>query len=96
MFLKAKSIILKAFPTRGSKFSSITFELHFDYIFCIFLQSLKLKTHDKNRQNTIRTNEKTANTSARIWQKRSRLGETQLFVVKFHVFASEAKQSRKK
>jgi hypothetical protein len=72
MFLKAKSIILKAFPTCGSKFSSITFELHFDYIFCIFLQSLKLKTHTKNRQNAIRTSEKTAKISARIrqnWQK---------------------------
>ena len=33
MLLKAKSIILKAFPTYGSNFSSITFELHFDYIF---------------------------------------------------------------
>ena len=29
MFLKAKSIILKAFPTCGNCFSSITFELHF-------------------------------------------------------------------
>ena len=38
-FLNAKSAILKAFPTCGSNFSSITFELHFDYIFCIFLQS---------------------------------------------------------
>ena len=72
MFLKAKSIILKAFPTCGSKFSSITFELHFDYIFCIFLQSPKLKTQAKNRQNAIRASEKTAKTLARIrqnWQK---------------------------
>ena len=69
MFLKAKSIILKAFPTCGSKFSSITFELHFDYIFCIFLQSLKLKTRAKNRQNVTRASEKTAKNSARIWQK---------------------------
>ena len=53
MFLKAKSIILKAFLTCGSKFSSITFELHFDYIFCIFLQSPKLKTQAKNRQYTV-------------------------------------------
>ena len=60
MFLKGKSIILKAFLTCGSKFSSITFELHFDYIFCIFLQSLKLKIQAKNRQNTTRTSEKTA------------------------------------
>ena len=58
MFLKAKSIILKAFPTLGSKFSSITFELHFDYIFCIFLQSLKYKTQAINRQNAIMTSEK--------------------------------------
>ena len=36
MFLKAESIVLKTFPTCGSKFSSIIFELHFDYIFCIF------------------------------------------------------------
>ena len=72
MFLKAKSIILKAFPTLGSNFSSITFELHFDYIFCIFLQSLKFKTQAKNRQNATSTSEKTAKTSARIrqnWQK---------------------------
>ena len=69
MFLKALSIILKAFPTYGSDFSSITFELHFDYIFCIFLQSLKLKTQAQNRQNIIRTSEKTAKTSARIRQK---------------------------
>ena len=58
MFLKAKSIILKAFPTCGSYFPSITFELHFDYIFCIFLQSPQLKSQAKNRQNATRTNEK--------------------------------------
>ena len=69
MFLKAKSIIFKAFPTCGSKFYSITFELHFDYIFCIFLQSLKPKTQAKNRQNATRTSEKTAKTLARIRQK---------------------------
>ena len=72
MFLKAKSIILKAFPTLGSNFSSITFELHFDYIFCIFLQSLKYKTQAQNRQNSTRTSEKTAKTSARIRQKRQK------------------------
>ena len=69
MILKAESIILKAFPTRGSDFSSITFELHFDYIFCIFLQLLKLKTHAKNRQNTTSVSEKTAKIIARIRQK---------------------------
>ena len=58
MFLKAKSIILKAFPTLGSKISSITFELHFNYIFCIFLQSWKLKIQAKNRQNSTNTSEK--------------------------------------
>ena len=72
MFLKAKSIILKVFPTCGSIFSSITFELHFDYIFCIFLQLLKAKTQAQNSQNTTRASEKTAKTLARIrqnWQK---------------------------
>ena len=72
MFFKTKSIILNTFPTCESKFSSITFELHFNYIFCIFLQSVKSKTHAKNRQNAIMASEKTAKTSARIrqnWQK---------------------------
>ena len=73
MFLIAKSIILKAFPTFASKFSSITFELHFDYIFfCIFLQSLKPKAQANNLQNKTSTSEKTAKTSARVrqnWQK---------------------------
>lgn len=69
MLLKAKSIILKVFPTLVSNFSSITFELHFDYFFCIFLQSLKLKKHAKNCQNATGTSEKTAKTSARIRQK---------------------------
>ena len=69
MFLKAKSIILKAFPTCGSKISSITFELHFDYIFCIFLQSWNLKTQAKNRQNSTITSEKTAKIIAKIRQK---------------------------
>ena len=48
MFLKTKSIILKAFPTYGSKISSITFELHFDYIFCIFLHLENSKHKPKN------------------------------------------------
>ena len=69
MFLKAKSIILKVFPTCGSKSSSITFELHFDYIFCIFLQSWKPRKQAKNHQNATSTSEKTAKTSARIRQK---------------------------
>ena len=69
MFLKAKRIILKAFPTLGSNFSSITFELHFNYIFCIFLQSVKSKTHAKNRQNARNASEKTAKTLAKIRQK---------------------------
>ena len=42
MFLKAKSIILKAFPTCGSIFSSITFRLHFFAYFCN-LENLKHK-----------------------------------------------------
>ena len=69
MFLKAESIILKVFPTCGSKFSSITFELHFDYIFCIFLQTLKFKTQAEIHQNATRTSEKTAKIIARIRQK---------------------------
>ena len=69
MFLKAKSIILKALPTLGSNFSLITFELHFDYIFCIFLQSLKSKTQAQKRQNLTRISEKTAKISAGIRQK---------------------------
>ena len=50
MFLKAKSIILKAFPTCGSKFSSITFELHFLHIFAILkTQNTSLKSPKRNR-----------------------------------------------
>ena len=45
MFLKAKSIILKAFPTLGSNFSSITFELHFDYIFFAYFCNLENLKH---------------------------------------------------
>ena len=43
MFLKVKSIILKVFPTCGSKFSSISFELHFDYIFLQIFAIAKIK-----------------------------------------------------
>ena len=61
MFLKAKSIILKAFPTYGSKFSLITFELHFDYIFAYFcnLENSKLKPKiAKTQQRQVKKRQK--------------------------------------
>ena len=68
MFLKAKSIILKAFPTCGSNFSSITFRLHFLHIFAI----AKTQSTSQKSPKRTRASEKTAKTLARIrqnWQK---------------------------
>ena len=62
MFLKAKSIILKAFPTFGSKFSSITFELHFDYIFFAYFYNLENLKHKlkiaKTKQAQVKKRQK--------------------------------------
>ena len=62
MFLKAKSIILKAFPTLGSKFSSITFELHFDYIFFAYFCNLENSKHKlkivKTQQGQVKKRQK--------------------------------------
>ena len=59
MFLKAKSIILKAFPTCGSYFSSITFELHFDYIFLHIFAILE--TQNTRPKSTKRNKDKWKN-----------------------------------
>ena len=74
--LKAKSIILKAFLTCGSKFSSITFELHFDYIFCIFLQSLKLKTHAK----IAKTQQGQVKKWQKVWQEFGKTGKNKILL----------------
>ena len=58
MFLKAKSIILKAFSICESKFSSITFELHFFAYFCN-LENLKHKPKiAKTQQGQVKKRQK--------------------------------------
>lgn len=69
MFLKAESIILKSFPTCGSKISSITFELHFDYFFAYFcnLENSKHKPKiAKTQQRQVKNGKSFGKNSAKL------------------------------
>ena len=58
MFLKAKSIILKVFPTYGSNFSSITFQLHFLHIFAIGKTKNTSQKIAKTQQGQVKKRQK--------------------------------------
>ena len=76
MFLKAESIILKAFPTCGSNSSSITFELHFNYIFAYFC-NLENPKHqpkiDKIQQKQVKKRQK-------VWQEFGKSGKNKILL----------------
>ena len=71
MFLKAKSIILKAFPIYGSKFSSITFELHFNYIFAYFCNL----ENTKHKSKTAKTQQRQVKKQQKLRQKFGKTGK---------------------
>lgn len=82
MFLKAKSIILKAFPTYGSNFSSITF---FAY-FCNLEKPKHKPKIAKPQQRQMKKRQK-------VWQKFGKSGKNKILLWYWRKLASNLNKS---
>ena len=77
MFLKAKSAILKTFPILGSKFSSITFKLHFDYIFFAYFCNLE---NSKHKPKIAKTQLRQVKKRQKYWQEFGKTGKNKILL----------------